>query len=128
MSRGPTRSVLFGDQIKRILGSALTGMLKTHLPDDRLRNVVVTDVEISSDKSIAKVFYSPLGDTLSQEEARNLLSDNKGWLRTTLAKELRCRRTPDLSFQIDTALEYGRNIDRLFDEIKKDSGGEFSGE
>jgi len=101
-------------------------MLKNHLPDERLRNVVVTDVRISNDKSVAKVFYSPLGHMLTQEDAQNLLMDNKGWLRSALARELRSRRTPDLAFEIDNALEYGRSIDRLFNEIKKDSGGEFS--
>ena len=126
MSRGPSRSALFGDQIKRILSSALTGILKQNLPDERLRNVVVTDVKISTDKSVAKVFYTSLGNTLSQEDTRELLTENRGWLRSALARELRSRRTPDLTFHVDNALEYGRSIDRLLDEINKESGGEHS--
>ena len=47
------------------------------------------------------------------------LDEAKGFLRTKLANTIDIRHTPELVFEYDNSIDYGRNIEKIIEEIHK---------
>ncbi|GMW08215.1 MAG: 30S ribosome-binding factor RbfA [Gammaproteobacteria bacterium] len=116
MPREFPRSRRLEEAIQRILGEALSGTVR----DPRLRGVVITDVQVSRDLGVARVFFTLLsGESVTPELGVALQSAN-GFLRSSLAKELRIRRVPELRFSVDEALTQSRSLEALIDGVTAD--------
>ncbi len=76
--------------------------------------VTVSEVRISPDLSIAKVYVS-IFPSAKQEEVMKILEENNKKLRGELghlvAKQLRI--VPELDFYLDTTLDYAEHIEEL---------------
>jgi ribosome-binding factor A len=109
----PPRMRRVNEAMREVLSSHITRNLK----DPRIGFVTVTAVETSPDLSAARVFVSVLGDDAERAEAIDGLASAHGPLQGHIARELRLKRTPTLTFvEDDTALRADR-IERLIDEI-----------
>jgi len=106
----------------------VSSILATEVKDPRLGMISITDVEVSRDLAVAKIYFSQLGG--EEERARTLdgLERAKGFIRSELAKRLRVRHTPEIVFLFDPSLEHGAKISALLkslqspteEEIKED--------
>lgn len=76
--------------------------------------VTVSEVRISPDLSIAKVFVS-IFPSARQEEVMKVLKDNNKLLRGELGRKVasQLRIVPELDFYLDTTLDYAEHIDEL---------------
>ncbi|HHU16982.1 MAG: 30S ribosome-binding factor RbfA [Anaerovoracaceae bacterium] len=111
-----------GEEIRRIVSN----MLLKEIKDPRLSGGIVTvsGVEVTEDGSYATIFITKLGNSadeeISSEEKNDVLAafkSAKGLIRREIGKQIKLRHVPDLSFKIDTSLEYGRHISKLIDEL-----------
>ncbi|HHW20328.1 MAG TPA: 30S ribosome-binding factor RbfA [Thermodesulfovibrio thiophilus] len=82
--------------------------------------ITVTDVELSDDLRIARVFVSVL-KTEDREITLQILNNSKGFIRTEIAKRLRIKIIPTFEFVYDESIERGFRIDQLLKEIKRTS-------
>jgi len=78
--------------------------------------VTLTGVELSNDKSHAKVFFTVLGAEAQQEEVLEGLTRAAGFLRSALAHRLSTRTVPELHFAYDESIERGVRLSRLIDD------------
>ena len=107
----------------RRVNEALRVVLSEALPelkDPRIGFVTVTGVETSPDLRQARVFVSVLGSERKREHSLLGLEAAHGVLQARLAKELRMKRTPQLSFEYDSTVERGVRMSRLIDELAPD--------
>lgn len=76
--------------------------------------VTVSEVRISPDLSIAKVYVS-IFPSAKQAEALRVLEDNKKAIRGELGHKVasQLRIVPDMDFYLDTTLDYAEHIDEL---------------
>jgi ribosome-binding factor A len=81
-------------------------------PDLADAQVTVTEVRIGPDLKHAIAFYARLGRT-DADSLMPALKRAAPYLRGEVARALRLKYAPDLSFQPDTALDYAMKIDRL---------------
>ena len=76
--------------------------------------VTVSEVRVSPDLSVAKVYVS-IFPSSKQEEVMGILNDNlrayRGELGRKMAKQLRI--VPELSLYLDTSLDYAEHIEEL---------------
>lgn len=100
-------------QIHRELGQ----LLMREARDPRLSAVTITEVRVTPDLLLARIYFSVLGDVEAKKEAQAGLERAGGFLRTQLAERLRLRFVPDLSFLLDESADYGQRIDELLDQI-----------
>jgi ribosome-binding factor A len=94
------------ERVNTLIRREISELIQHHLRDPRLAEfVAVTDVETSGD--------------LQQEEAKvlSVLNAAAGHLRSELAKKVRLRHTPELSFHWDNSIEHGDRILRLLDQV-----------
>jgi len=82
--------------------------------------VTLTTVRLTGDRSIAKVFFTVLGDEVQLGKTRKALGRAAGFLRTQLAQRLALRRVPELRFFPDGTLEDGNKIEAIFDQIHQE--------
>jgi ribosome-binding factor A len=115
------RSDRVGDLIREVISE----MILRDLSDPRLEAVTVTEVEVTVDLKLARVFFSARGEKAREEASQKGLESAAGVIKKKLGRELRLRYMPELVFQVDRSFEYGSKIDRLIqtiqDEQKTDS-------
>jgi ribosome-binding factor A len=90
------------------------------LRDPRIGFVTVTAVETSPDLRQAQVFVSVLGSERRREKTLTGLQAAHGVLQARIARELRLKRTPQLTFAYDDSVERGVRMSHLIDELAPD--------
>ncbi len=94
------------------------------LKDPRIGFVTVTGVETSTDLRHAVVFVSVLGSESKREQTIEALQSAHGLLQRRIARELRMKRTPQLTFEYDPTVERGVRMTQLIDELAPDNPDE----
>jgi ribosome-binding factor A len=87
------------------------------LQDPRIGLVTITGVEVSPDLREGRVFVSVLGGERKRRATLAGLESAHGVLQARLARELRLKRTPQLSFEYDPSVERGMRMSTLIDEL-----------
>ena len=90
------------------------------LKDPRIGFVTVTGVKASPDLSHATVYVSVLGSEKKRDATIAGLQSSHGVLQGRVSRELRLKRTPQLTFQYDPTVERGVRLSRLIDELNAD--------
>jgi ribosome-binding factor A len=103
------------ESVRAVLAEAV-GELK----DPRIGFVTVTGVETSPDLRHATVFVSVLGSQRKRDTSLAGLEAAHGVLQRHIARELRLKRTPQLTFQYDPTVEHGVRMSKLIDELAPD--------
>jgi ribosome-binding factor A len=98
--------------IREVIGDAIS----TELDDPRIGFVTVTAVDTSPDLRSARVFVSVLGGEDERERTLAGLSASHGLLQARIAREMRIKYTPTLTFHYDDGPERGVRVARLLEE------------
>jgi ribosome-binding factor A len=105
-----------------LLKKEIADIVLTCLQDPRISFVSITDVEVTSDLKLAKVYFSVL-DPLKETETLQILTHSKGFIKKELAGRVTLKFLPDLVFKPDESVRYGSKIDMILKEIKDKSSG-----
>lgn len=116
MKMSDLRANRVAEQMKKEMGDILSRKIK----DPRVGFVTVTDVQVTGDLQQAKVFISIYGDDAQQEETLVGLTKSKGFIRSEIGQRIRLRKTPEISFEIDEAIEYGNRIERILKDLNEE--------
>lgn len=114
MPREFGRNVRVASQLQRELAE----LLRSDYKDPRLGMVTVSDVEVTRDLSVAKVFVSFLGAQQDATTSLAVLAEKGPALRHAVGAVMRMRSIPELRFLYDDSLERGFKMDALLDELK----------
>ena len=96
----------------------LANLIRSEIKDPRVGPMTcVTDVEVAPDLKTCKVWVTVMGDAEVRERTEAGLKSAAGYIRSTLAKELNMRYTPELRFIMDDSIEYAINMSRKIDEV-----------
>ena len=103
--------------MRKVIGSAIA----TELEDPRIGFVSVTSVATSPDLRSARVYVSVLGeDPDEREETLKGLAAAHGTLQAAIAREVRIKHTPTLTFYYDDSLERGVRLAHLLEDEEGD--------
>jgi ribosome-binding factor A len=112
MPRDFSRKLRVGAELQRVLNQLLLSGVK----DPRLHGVRVSEVEVSGDLGVARVFYAPLRPDDDTEEIDRAFAAAKGFLRSRVGQSLRLRHVPELRFVHDRSAARGFELSRLIHE------------
>ena len=109
------------DRLASQVREALAYALMRESREAILRDITITDVEVTSDVSLARVYWHLVPgltetDPVAVEAA---LARANGFLRGRVGEAIRARVTPELRFHYDDALDRGRRIDSILYDIAK---------
>jgi ribosome-binding factor A len=103
------------ESVRQVLSEALP-----ELKDPRIGFVTVTGVDTSPDLRHARVYVSVFGSEKKRAATLEGLAAAHGVLQTHLARELRMKRTPQLTFEYDRTVEEGVRMTKLIDELAQE--------
>lgn len=91
-------------------------VLLKEVNDPKIKDVVLTKLDVTKDLSIAKVYFSTYNKS-AKEGIEQGLNRSAGFIRHCLIKTLDIRKIPTLRFIYDDSGDYGRKIDTLIKDI-----------
>lgn len=111
------------EKLQELIKQEMSKMLLKELKDPRIGFVTVTDVEMTGDLREAKIYVSVMGGEEQVKNSLEGLNSALGFVRREIGQRIRLRFTPEISFALDTSLDYGDHIQKLLlqvEETKKD--------
>ncbi len=114
MSKSPiSRSTRVADQIRMEVADILSRKIK----DPRVHFVTVTDVTMTADLRIARVYVTARNSEQFEREVGPGLKSASGFIRSEIGRRLNLRYTPELVFFHDTSMDNGQRMDQLLDSL-----------
>lgn len=110
---------LKAEKVAGIIQKEVSEIIQFELKDQKIGFITITDVTVTNDLSIAKIYVSFLGQKAREEAGMKALERSKGFIRTNLAKRMTLRKVPELQFKIDDSLERGNKIEKILYEMNK---------
>jgi ribosome-binding factor A len=107
------RSSRLNEQLKREISAILTQKVR----DPRVGNLLVTDVRVTQDMWMARIFIRALDSDRQVEEILEGLAAAAPFVRKELGKILQIRRIPELRFQHDTTLDSASRIEEVLRDM-----------
>ena len=110
------------EKLQELIKQETGKMLLNDIKDPRIGFVTVTDVEMTGDLREAKIFVSIMGGDEQVKNSLEGLNSALGFIRREIGKRIRLRFTPEISFALDTSLDYGDHIQKLLLQVEGDLG------
>ena len=110
------------DRVSGLIQEVLSDLLKKDIHDPRLQMATITNVKMSRDLKLARVYFSIHGSSSKAEDAAKGFESARGFIKRTLARKLSLRYMPDLIFFYDESFDYGSHIDELLKRITTENG------
>ena len=108
------------DRVTQRIKEEISTIIHDRIKDPRIGFLTITNVELTNDLRIAKVFYSVLGEDDKKKEAKEGLQSAMKYIRKLLGDTVELRYTPEIIFRLDTTTEYNMHIGEIFDKIEKE--------
>lgn len=112
MAQG-SRPARIGEEIRIELSQLLMRQVK----DPGVGFITLTEVKVTPDLQIARVYYTTMGDDKARRETRRALERATPFLRRSVGQRLRLRRVPELEFFFDESVERGDRIEQIIRKL-----------
>lgn len=109
------------EKLQELIKQEMSKMLLKELKDPRIGFVTVTDVEMTGDLREAKIYVSIMGGEEQVKNSLEGLNSALGFIRHEIGQRVRLRFTPEISFALDTSLDYGDHIQKLLLQVEEDT-------
>ncbi len=108
------------DRIAELIQQELSIIITSkQIKDPRLTGIVtITRVKVTPDLSQATAYFSVMGTEKEQKSSFAALKSAAPYLQGVVSRNLRLKKTPQLSFKEDTSMEEAFKIYHLLDKIK----------
>ena len=102
------------------LKKEISNIISLELKNPHLTGLVsVSKVKTSPDLKYARVYVTMINEKDRKENLR-VLKQSSGFIRSTLARRINMRYTPELVFEFDDSIEYGARIDEIINKISSE--------
>ena len=109
-SGGPKypRSARVGETLREIIAEDLV-----RFDDERLAFVTITGIDVDPELNRAHVYYDSLSGEEGDEEIVEALGEYRIKLQSSVARQIKAKKTPILSFEPDMAIRSSDRIDEI---------------
>jgi ribosome-binding factor A len=111
------------ERVASLIREEIAGILIKEYGGQGLGFTTVTEVEVSGDLRVAKVFFSVFGSDEVKTKTMARLEEEKSHIRGMIGSRLRLRFVPELQFHLDGTMDRVDRINRLIKEIHRDEPG-----
>lgn len=108
------------ERLGNVLHKEISNIIMTEIKDEDLKFVTITKVDLSSDLSYAKIYFTCLNNDIKDKVTKDL-NNAKRFIRSNLMKrKIEIRNIPELTFIYDDSIEYGNKIESLIDKLHEE--------
>jgi ribosome-binding factor A len=105
------------ERIAEQLREEVSQILATDVADPGVGLVTVSRVKVSPDLSLARVYWTLLGDAAEKKRTTKALQRAAPFVRHVLATRLTLRRVPEVAFHYDEGLAAHQRVEEILHEI-----------
>lgn len=106
------------ERVNQLIKEEISRLLQRELKDPRLGFVTVTDVDVTKDLRLAKVYVSILGTETQWKASLAALESASGFIHNWLRHHLSLRVTPSLQFRPDRSMAHAAQIQEILGGLK----------
>lgn len=114
------------EKVAEAIHETVSTLLSRGLNDPRIGFVTITAVDVIEDLSLARIYFTVIGDEAAKSASEAGLNSAKGFIRKELGRTLTMRHIPEIMFKYDHSQEYGNRIDSILREIGSKHDGDDS--
>ncbi|MDJ0771589.1 MAG: 30S ribosome-binding factor RbfA [Ilumatobacter sp.] len=92
------------------------------IDDERLEFVTITGIDVDSEMNRAHVYFDSLAGEDGDDEIVEALLSHRARIQSSIARQVRAKRTPVLDFRPDDALRSAERIDDILREDRRRRG------
>ena len=108
------------DRVSEEFKRVLSQLISQEINDERVKGKCTgMNVSVTPDLSYCKVGISVMGEEKDKQKAIDCLNHAKGFLKKRLSEIVMVRKIPELSFGLDTSIDYSIKISALLDRINR---------
>jgi len=104
------------ERLKAVISKNIKDICLLELKNEKIGFFTITDIEVSSDHSYAKVFVSFFDDKQNNLERLNRA---RRYVRSSLAQKIDTRRVPEITFVLDDSYEKQKHFEDVLTEAEK---------
>ena len=112
------------ERVASLVKELLSESIQRRFRMEEVGLITVTEVRMSPDLKIAKVYISIFGPAEKKKQSFARLEAEKAGMRSDLGRNMNLKFTPSLSFFLDESLDYAMRIEDLLHKIHKDPPSE----
>lgn len=114
-----SRTDRLGELVREVVATELE-----RIGDERLDLVTITDARVDGSLEHADVFYSCLQaeEDGRLDEVADALEDQRWKVQQVVNREVRARKTPQISFRHDDVLRSALRVDEILRDMSSDAG------
>jgi ribosome-binding factor A len=105
------------ERIQEQVREEVSQMLATEVRDPGVGLVTVTRAKVTGDLSLARVYWTIIGDDAERKKTQKALERAAGFVRHLLAERLSLRRVPEVKFIYDQSVAAQDRIEQIIQEI-----------
>ena len=105
------------ERIQEQVREEVSQMLQTEVRDPGVGLVTVTRAKVTADLSLARIYWTIIGDAAERKKTQQALERASGFVRHLLAERLTLRRSPEVKFIFDQSVAAQDRIERIIQEI-----------
>jgi ribosome-binding factor A len=105
------------ERIQEQVREEVSQILATEVRDPGVGLVTVTRAKVTADLSLARVYWTILGDAAERKKTAKALERVAGYVRHLLSERLTLRRSPEVKFIFDESVAAQDRIEQIIQEI-----------
>jgi ribosome-binding factor A len=111
------------ERVASLVKEVISEIIQRNFRMEKHGLMTVTEVRMSPDLKLAKVYISIFGDAERKKQTLALLEVEKKAIRGELGRNLRTKFTPTVSFYLDESLDHAMHIEDILNKIHKERSG-----
>jgi ribosome-binding factor A len=93
-------------------------ILSSEVADPGVGLVTVTRVKVTADLSLARVYWTSMGDPAQRKQTTKALGRAASYVRHLLSSRLTLRRSPEVQFLFDRSVAAQDRVEQILQELK----------
>lgn len=107
------------EKVASLIQQEISALFAHEFSDSTYGFMTVTDVRMTADLKIARVYVSILGNVELRERSMKRLEEQKPNIRHIVGSHVRLKFTPEIHFYLDDTMDRVERIETLIKQIHK---------
>lgn len=112
------------ERIAEQVREEVSQILATELSDPRIGLVTVTRVKVTPDLSLARIYWTMMGDAAQRKQTTKALSRAAAYVRHLLSTRMTLRRSPEVQFLFDQSVAAQDRVEQILQELKQEESAQ----
>ena len=108
------------ERVAEQIREEVSQILSSEVSDPGVGLITVTRVKVTADLSLARVYWTSMGDAVQRKQTARALARAASFVRHPLSSRLTLRRSPEVQFLFDQSVAAQDRVEQILQELKRE--------